>query len=156
MRTALVLTAVIAGVLICAPLAEAALGGYYSYWQGDDLDSGNGVGGRATILHLAIVEVDARISVLRFDKPGVTAVPIELAGYASLGVFYGGLGVGYYIFDEKIVDSGGTFVLLGAKVALMGFGFFAETNYRFIQPTVNNVEIDASGVGASFGVLLGF
>ena len=103
MRT---ITIALVALVLGGGLASEAcgLGAYAAYWHGDDTDSGAGFGVKRNIvpLPIQIVGFDVRASWLKFTEGGrsLNVVPLEATGTVGFGLFYGGLGVGYYILDD--------------------------------------------------------
>ena len=94
--------------------------------------------------------------------------PIEVIGLVTLGIFYGGLGVGYYFFDAsndtfEVKDSAGWNVVAGATLGLSKLSIFGEVKWTEIEPDIEAIEgnvnvpnsLDAAGVGFNLGVMLG-
>jgi hypothetical protein len=134
--------------------ASAGFGIYGSWWDGDDFGSGFGAGVKKDLdmISVPLIGLDVRGSFLSFSDDSfetVTVVPLEAAAKLDLGIFYAGLGVGWYIFNQSISDQFGGFLVGGAKISLGGFGIFGELLYR----TVNKNPVD--GVGVNLGVTLG-
>lgn len=159
---------IIAALLIVAILAPQvnAIGIMGSWWKQDDLKNGYGIG----LIHefglLPIVTIDARASWLNFSEDGADAnvFPLEATGRVKLGMFYGGLGVGYYIFNGgdgvEIDNSVGGYLIGGIGFGLFGLGAFGEVKYTFLDTDINvgtqTNKLEASGVGINLGVTLPF
>ncbi|MCK4775728.1 MAG: hypothetical protein KAT30_13105, partial [Candidatus Krumholzibacteria bacterium] len=93
------------------------------------------------------------------ESADLNLYPLEATALAKLGMFYGGVGAGYYIFEGKDVDldnAAGGYILAGIQIALGGLGAFGELKYTWVESKVDDVTVDASGVGVNLGVLLGF
>jgi hypothetical protein len=130
-------------------------------------EDGFGLGLRERIPIIPMVGIDTRASWLNFGDSDVNVFPLEVSGVVTLGLFYGGIGVGYYIFDAENVElenSVGWFVLAGVDVGLGGFGLFGDIIYRELESDIENVDpnlsnvptsLDAAGVGFNVGVNFG-
>jgi hypothetical protein len=143
-----------------APQAHS-IGGFLSWWNSDDADNGFGLGVNHQIRIIPLIGADVRVSWLKFGGDGdFNMFPLEAAGYANLGLFYGGLGAGYYIMDSDLDSSLGWFLLGGAKLGLAGFSLFGELKYTFLTSDVDlgtqgKKEVDITGIGLNVGVTLG-
>ncbi len=109
--------------------------------------------------------MEPRVSWLRYsgdDGAGdLDMFPLEAFGRAKLGWFYGGLGVGYYIFsgDYSPKNSIGGFAAAGIEITILGLGAFGELRYLYLEPDLDNDisgSVDMSGIGANIGVALPF
>ena len=160
MRKLLTLIVVLAVVTSMAGEAKC-LGIFGSYWNGEDIDNGYGLGVKHKFQIIPIFAIDARASWLSFsdDSADLNLYPLEATALAKLGMFYGGVGAGYYIFEGKDVDfdnAAGGYILAGIQIALGGLGAFGELKYTWVESKVDDDTVDASGVGVNLGVLLGF
>ncbi len=144
-------------VLAASPAQALSL---FAQWQ-DSSDAGSayGLGAKHAFLKLMpIVDLEGRVSWLHYGgdevPSSVEAFPLEAVGTVSLGVFYGGLGVGYYMFSGDVApdNSVGGFVAGGASFGLLGVRAFAELRYLLLEPG----DADMSGIGAHVGASLGF
>ena len=162
-------TTIIAALLTVAllvPQAASAIGIMGSWWNQDDLKDGYGLGLVHEFGIIPIVSVDARASWLRFSEGGtdVDVYPLEATGRVKLGMFYGGLGVGYYIFNGQnganVDNDVGGYLLGGVGFGLFGLGAFGELKYTFLDTDVDyglgKEELKASGIGINVGVTLPF
>jgi hypothetical protein len=160
---------VFAALALCSSFHNAhALGVMASWWKMDSSsENGFGFGLRERIQIVPLIAIDTRASWINFKDDDTNVFPLEAAGEVSLGLFYGGIGVGYYIFDAEGVDlknSFGWFVLAGVDIGLGGFGVFGDIQWRElsadiegIDPNLSNVptSLDAAGVGFNVGVNFG-
>ena len=152
----LVAIAVLA-VLAASPAHALSL---FAQWQdSNDAGSAYGLGAKHAFLKIIpIVDLEGRVSWLHYDSDevpsSVEAFPLEAVGTVSLGLFYGGLGVGYYLFSGDVApdDAVGGFVAGGASFGLLGVRAFAELRYLLLEPE----DADMSGVGVHVGASLGF
>ena len=146
-----ILTIVLAVVMLTsfAPRAHS-IGAFLSWWDGNDLTSGFGLGVKHDFNIIPVISADVRASWLGFGD--VNTFPIEAGAYASLGLFYGGLGVGYYILDSDLDNSFGGFVLGGGKLTVLGLGAFGELKYTHLE----SQGINANGIGVNIGATLPF
>lgn len=160
---------VFAALVLCSSFQSAhALGVMASWWQMDEAsEDGFGFGLRERVPIIPMVGIETRASWLNFSDSDLNVFPLEAAGVVTLGLFYGGIGVGYYIFDAKDVElenNFGWFVLAGVEVGLGGFGLFGDIQWRDlssdiegVDPNLSNVptSLDAAGVGFNVGVNFG-
>lgn len=156
-----------------------AIGVYGTWWNMNDAnDDGFGFGIRQPIKIVPIFSIDTRAAYVNFSDGNV--YPLEAVAIVSFGLVYGGVGVGYYIFDvdaaelvvpagpsnvnADIKDSFGWHVLAGVNVGLSKLSVFGEVkwtqleaDYKNIDPNFNDVptSLDAAGMGFNIGVLLG-
>jgi hypothetical protein len=143
-------------VLIAGLAPEAkSFGAYATWWNGDGIDNGGGFGAKWKFISLPFVGADVRASWVHFGDAELNVVPLEATGLVDIGLVYGGLGFGYYIFDDAD-NAGGTYALLGGKLALAGLGVFGEFKYTWVEPKVDEIKFKASGPGINVGVLLGW
>jgi hypothetical protein len=159
MKRALVGFLVLLWIVILSPEAEC-IGLYGTYWDGKDLGDGYGLGAKWKIQIIPILGLDLRGGWVSFSDSDASIIPLEATGFASFGVVYGGVGIGYYIFNADIGNpdnSAGSYLLLGAKIAPGGTGLFGELKYTFVGTDVQDLEIPtkikADGFGLNLGVL---
>jgi hypothetical protein len=148
---------VIGALLVVALLAPQAnaIGVMGSWWDQDALGNGYGLG----LIHkfgiIPLISIDVRASWLSFTDELIEAnvFPLEATGRANLGMFYGGLGLGYYIFSGKdnvdLDNTIGGYILGGVDIGLAGFGVFGELKYTITDKN------SADGIGANIGVNFG-
>lgn len=154
----LFVTAVLAVLMVAWVTPAHALAPFVQFQDSKDAGSGYGFGLKHTFLGIVpIVGFDLRASWLHYgdEKNGLSSFetfPLEVAATAKLGIFYGGLGVGYYLNsgDIKPDDEVGGFAAAGAGFKLLGLGAFAELRYLLLEPGNG----DMSGFGANVGVTL--
>jgi len=149
---------------VCVLPAHAI--GVFGQWQDSkDADSGYGLGLKHEFSIIPIISVEARASWLRYsadDGEGdLDMFPLEAFGRAKLGMFYGGVGLGYYIFsgDYSPKNSVGGFAAAGIEITLLGLGAFGELRYLYLEPDLDgdiSGTVDMSGIGANIGVTLPF
>lgn len=157
------LLAVVTVLVVVAGMSGEArsIGIFGSYWNGKDIDNGYGIGVKHKFQLIPIFAVDVRGSWLSFGEntTDLNLYPLEATALASLGMFYGGVGAGYYIFDGKDSDydnAAGGFALGGLKLALGGLGVFGELKYTWVESKISEKTVSANGVGVNLGVLLGW
>jgi len=126
----LLLAAVCIGVF-AAPRAQA-LGIMGMWWNSDGLQNGFGIGAKHRIKVL-ILSVDGRVGYMRFDDPGVNAIPLEATAQIDISLLYVGAGVGYYILDNGWKSKPGVSILGGASLGLGGVGVFGELMYTWVD-----------------------
>lgn len=151
-------------LVVCVLPAQAI--GIFGQWQDSkDADSGYGLGLKHEFSIIPIISMDVRASWLRYsgnDGEGdLDMFPLEAFGRAKLGLFYGGVGIGYYIFsgDYSPKNSLGGFAAAGVEITLLGLGVFGELRYLWLEPDLDSSiggSADMSGVGANIGVILPF
>jgi hypothetical protein len=153
------LMALAAGMLVISATPASALG-VFSHWQdSEDMSSGFGFGLKHKFQIVPIVAIEARGAWINYGSegrwPDLDMFPLEIAGRAKFGLFYGGLGTGYYLFsgDFKSDDEVGGFIFTGAEFTLLGLGAFAELRYLTLEPG-GDYGRDLTGFGASLGVIL--
>ncbi len=134
---ALVLAALVG---LAAPNAHA-VGIYGIWWMPDDVDDdGYGIGIKDKKNFTSLVSMDVRVSYIFNDEADI--FPIEATGLVKLGMLYGGLGVGYYIFtgDNNLNSAIGWYFLGGIEIAPGPISFFGEVKWQSLDP-----EIDGNG-----------
>jgi len=151
---------------VATPPAHA-IGLFASWWNIDQSnDDGFGFGIRQAVPLTKLFAINTDATWLKFGDSETNVFPLEAAGVARLGLFYGGLGVGYYIFDAKAGDvdnNFGWYATAGVNLNLTKFGVFGEFKYRKLSADINDVKpgsglptsIDADGMGFDVGVTLG-
>ena len=167
-RLCIVVLLAVVGLGVSSPRVEA-LGVFASWWNLDEKnEDGFGFGVRQKTSFTPLLGIDTRASYVNFGDSDVTVFPLELSGQVSLGLFYGGLGLGYYIFDADGADldnNFGWFLLGGIEIALAKVGVFGEikwtqleTDFENIDPDLGDVpsSLNADGVGFNLGVTLPF
>lgn len=155
------------GVSVVTPQAHA-LGVMASWWQIDeDNEDGFGFGLRSKTQIVPMVAFDTRASWIKFSDPDTNVFPIEATGILQLGMVYGGIGVGYYIFDAdgaELDNNFGWYVVGGIDVGVGKFAVFGELKWTMlsvdiegVDPNLSDVptELDADGIGFNLGVLFG-
>ncbi len=164
MKTSRIITGLALALIMtfaCAVPARAI--GIFAQWQDSkDADSGYGVGLKKSFSIIPIISVEARASWLRYSGDGsenLDMFPLEAFGRVSLGMFYGGVGLGYYIMsgDNAPKNSLGGFAAAGIEIGLAGLGVFGELRYLYLEPDHElGGTVDMSGIGANVGVTLPF
>ena len=145
--------------IACAIPAHAI--GIFGQWQDSDGESGYGLGLKHEFSIIPIISIEARASWLRYsnDVADLDMFPLEAFGKAKLGMFYGGVGLGYYIMsgDYAPKNTAGGFAALGIEFTLGGLGAFGEVRYLYLEPDMEaGGTVEMSGVGANVGVILPF
>jgi hypothetical protein len=155
MNKRLILAVAAIVVMSVAPQAHS-IEGFVSYWNGKDTDNGYGLGVGQQIKIVPIVSGGVRLSWLSFGDSDLNLYPLEALVRAKFGMFYGGGGIGYYIFDGKNVDfdnSAGGFLIAGVDFTLAKIGAFGELKYTFVNSKVAGQDVDGSGIGVNVGVV---
>lgn len=150
------------GVCVITPSAHA-IGVMASWWKIDESnEDGFGFGLRSKVQVAPMVAFDTRGSWIKFGDPDTNVFPIEATGILQLGMVYGGIGLGYYIFDADGADIDndfGWYLVGGVDVGVGKFGIFGEVKWTKITTDVDfgdvPAELDADGIGFNVGVLFG-
>ena len=131
-----------------------AIGPFLSWQNADDLDNGYGVGVAVPRSMTPLFRIDPRVSWYSYTggDNDLNAFPVDLIGELNMGLFYGGVGASYTIYDNEIEDRWGYSVVVGAKFMLGGTGVFADLMWRGSEKKDN---ASADGVGLNVGVLFG-
>ena len=160
LKTVLLLTITVIFLAVCTAPANAI--GVFAQWQDSkDADSGYGLGLKHKFQIVPIFAVEARASWLSYGSSGrwgeFDMFPLEAVGRAKLGLLYGGVGLGYYLFsgDNSPDSSVGASILGGGEFTLFGLGAFAELRYLFLEPG-GKWGRNLNGFGANVGVVLPF
>ena len=154
----LVLLILTLGFVTMTATSAHALGIFAQWQDAKDMDGAFGLGLKHDFTIIPLVGIDARVSYhLYTEGDGMNMFPLEAFGKLNLGLFYGGLGIGYYIFsgnDFAPDNEIGGFVAGGVSFGLGGLGAFAELRYLLLEPSVGNAKLDLSGFGVNAGVTL--
>jgi hypothetical protein len=165
-----IILALLAVALVGTTVQDArALGAYATWWNLDNSnDDGFGFGVRQPIKIVPIFSIDTRAAYVHFSDADMNVFPLEVEGLVSLGLIYGGLGVGYYIFDSgtdvSFDNNFGWNVLAGVNFGVKAVSVFAEVKWTELEADIKDVDvnignvptsIDAAGVGFNVGVLFG-
>jgi hypothetical protein len=167
-RITLILLVAIFAIGTAAPSANA-IGVMASWWQIDESsDDGFGAGLRSKMKIVPMVAFDTRVSWIKFgDEVDMNVFPLEATGILQLGMVYGGIGAGYYIFDGDNIDlknAFGWYLVGGIELGLSSFGVFGELKWTMLSPDIDGVdpslddvptELDADGMGFNVGVMFG-
>jgi hypothetical protein len=94
------------------------------------------------------------------SENGADVIPLEVMGVVSLGLFYGGVGVGYYIFDAETVQLSnevGWFGLVGVELGLGPVKVFTDLKWTQVESDVEDSTqtVNAEGIGVNLGVDFG-
>ena len=150
-------------VTIACTVPTHAIGVFGQWQDSKDADSGYGLGIKHAFSIIPVISVEARASWLRYSgDDGATDLdmfPLEAFGRAKIGMFYGGVGLGYYIFsgDYSPKNSLGGFAAAGIEITILGLGAFGELRYLYLEPDLDTGgSVDMSGIGANIGVTLPF
>lgn len=165
----------LSALVLCSAYQGAhAVGAFGSWWQMDENSAdGFGFGLRHKITFTPLIGIEGRASWISFSdvlpsSGGVNppaddsadVIPLEAMGVVSLGLFYGGVGVGYYMFDAETVslsDEVGWFGLVGVELGLGPVKVFADVKWTQVETGVegNSQTYSADGPGANVGVDFG-
>ena len=101
MKTLVAFLAVAILVLSAAPKAEA-IAVYGTWWSAEDLGDGFGFGVKHRLIRVPFLSLEVRGGWVRFSSDAeVNTIPIEAAGLVDIGIVYGGVGAGYYLFNSN-------------------------------------------------------
>lgn len=149
------------GVGMSTPNAHA-LGLYGIWWMPDKSDDdGWGVGVKDVKHFTPLLALDGRVSYVNFSSPDAGIIPLEMTGMVSLGVWYGGVGIGYYFMtgDADLKSTVGYYALVGLELGLGGTSVFGEVKWQSLEPDIDvsnagSVNLDALviHVGATLGL----
>jgi hypothetical protein len=120
-----------------------AVGVYGIWWMPDDSDDdGWGIGIKDRKNFTPLVAIDMRISYVGFSSADI--IPIEATGLVKLGMLYGGVGVGYYIFtgDNDLSSTIGWYLMAGIELLPGPVQVFGEVKWQSLQP---DLDIPAGG-----------
>ena len=164
----------LAALALCSAYQGAhAVGAFGSWWQMDENSAdGFGFGLRHKITFTPLLGIEGRASWISFsdvfpvsipnppEDNGADVIPLEAMGVVSLGLFYGGVGVGYYMFDAEttsLSDEVGWFGLLGVELGLGPVKAFADVKWTQVETNVegNSQTFNADGPGVTVGVEFG-
>lgn len=164
--------ALVALVLCTTHQSAHALGVFASWWQMDESKSdgfGFGINERINISHFGIEGRASWISFSDVTPPSsevnppadnsADVIPLEAMGVVSLHHFYGGVGVGYYIFDAdaaELSDEVGWFAVVGVELGLGPAKLFGDVKWTQVETTVEGTaqSVTADGVGVNVGIAL--
>jgi hypothetical protein len=131
-RTVIVLAAII--TLIATVPNAHAIGVYGQWW--DAIGDGFGIGVKQAFLpKIPLVKLDGRVAWLNFSDASTDVVPFEVTGSIG-GLFYAGVGVGYYLVMPDQGDNDnqiGTSLQVGVEFAPVKLGGFAEARYTWLS-----------------------
>jgi hypothetical protein len=147
-------------IAIAAPAANA-LGAYATWWNTSGGDNGFGIGLRHRTPITPLFAIDARAAWVKFSDADFDMFPLEATGLVTLGLFYGGVGAGYYFFsgDTKIKSDFGWHILAGGELGVGPVGVFGEARWGMLSPKLDipgEPEVDLDQLSLSAGVRLGF
>ncbi|MCB0317257.1 MAG: outer membrane beta-barrel protein [Bdellovibrionales bacterium] len=159
---------------------DVDLGVYSSYWGTEDGEDAFGLGARFAFPVISDpFQFEFRISryndLTKNNEPDIQATPLEfgLAFRPDLPLLspYASAGLGYYFFDASqnvsIRNEWGWYLATGLEFELpLGFGIFAELNYRHVESEIRGdlsnfdgldftnitADYDLSGFGANVGL----
>ncbi len=143
--------------------ADVSVGGFASYFDMDDFEESWGGGLRHKYDLIEYIAFDLRASMVRVQSFDANMFPLEanLLLQVPIGktlLPYGGMGVGYYLFDSGDPELqhelgygpvAGLELRLGKSVAIFG-----EARWLFLEPkvkgsaTLDKASLDSFGVNA--------
>jgi opacity protein-like surface antigen len=160
---ALLTLSLLPGVLSRAQAADVSFGGFGTYLDPKDYDESWGGGLRLKYDLVEYIAFDLRASMVRVRPFDANMFPLEanLLLQVPIGktlLPYGGMGVGYYLFDSgnpKLQHSLGYGPLAGLELRLgRSIAIFGEARWLFLEPdvkgssTLTKASLDSFGVNA--------
>ncbi len=140
-----------------------ALGIYGIWWMPDKSDDDGWGAGVKDVKHFSpLLAIDGRVSYVNFSSPDAGVVPLEMTALVSLGVWYGGIGAGYYFMtgDAALDNTFGYYFLAGLELGLGGTNIFGEVKWQKLSPDFDlpgggSADFDALVIhaGVSIGML---
>ena len=160
MRKLLPIMATLA-LLSALPTTSHAFGAFLGWWNAEDLGNGFGIGISKGKSFTPLVKIEGRASWFSFseeDKVGpnsVSVIPVEAVGKLTFGIIYGGVGLGWYFYDQEIKNNVGFQVLGGAQLPLAALTLFGEIRYVVAQGEFpGGGDVKANGIGINAGINL--
>lgn len=146
-----------------------AMGLMASWWNMDQSnDDGFGFGIVNKFNITPLFAFDTRASWIKFNDSKTDVFPIEATAMVNIALVYGGVGVGYYIFNTdgalSLDNNFGWYVLGGAHLGLGPVGVFGEIKWTSLSADVSGIDpsikdvptsLDADGIGFNLGVTFG-
>ena len=121
--------------------------GVYGIWSmpNETDEDGWGIGLKEKRTLSPLIALDGRVSYIKFSTPDAGIVPIEFTACLKLGMLYGGIGAGYYIFtgDNALEDTVSWYVLAGIELLPGPVSFFGEVKWQMLEP-----DLDTPGGGS--------
>jgi len=156
------------GLSALAPSAQA-MGVMASWWNMDKAnDDGFGFGIVNRFNITPLFAFDTRASWIKFKDADTDIFPIEATAMVNIALVYGGVGVGYYIFNTSgsvsLDNDFGWYALAGAHLGVGPVGVFGELKWtslsadiKGVDPSIKDVptSLDADGIGFNVGVMFG-
>ena len=149
------------------------LGLFGAYLDSDDLQEGYGAGAKIKLNIVEFFAIDVRGSYLMYDDADIDMIPVEACALLQLPLgdalnLYGGVGVGYYMFegdDVELDDAVGYFPVAGAEISIGDIKVFGEVRWLALSPDVDSAsdelegivdgeEAEADGIGVNIGLAL--
>ena len=147
-----------------------ALGVFASWWNMNDANAdGFGFGIRQKFKLAPMFALDMRTSYVNFSDSDLKVFPLEATGLVNISMFYGGLGLGYYIFDQggdefSIENNFGWYLVGGVEIGAGPVGVFGEIKWTSLSADFSDVDpslsgipssLNADGIGFTAGVTFG-
>ncbi len=145
---------------VAAPNA-GAIGAFATWWNMNDPgDDGYGGGLRHRMPLVPVIGIDLRASYVKFSGNDIGVFPLEATGIVHTSVLYGGIGLGYYIFNGDkfdLKDDFGWYLVAGAEFSPGPVGVFAEFKWTQLKTDIKNSsgQADFDGAGVNVGVIFG-
>jgi len=161
---ALLTSALFLGVSNRAQAADVSVGGFGTYLDPKDYDESWGGGLRLKYDLVEYIAFDLRASMVRVRPFDANMFPLEanLLLQVPLGktlLPYGGMGVGYYLFDSgdpQLQHELGYGPLAGLELRLgRSVAIFGEARWLFLEPDVKGSSTLSKALLDSFGVNAG-
>ena len=117
-------------------LGNNAITAYGTYWDGEE--PGYGLGLKYSKSLVDMIYLDARGGYVMFDDlVDTTMVPLEVGfnlGLPGMITPYAGVGVGYYLIDNPIIDDAtGYFGQIGVEFTIVKIGAMVELRYLDLE-----------------------
>ena len=156
MKRFLAMALAITFVCTLAPTpAQSSVGVFATWWNGTDTDNGFGGGAKFKVPLIPILSLEGRASYVGWENDLYT-IPLEAVGSLNLGLFYGGVSLGYYIWglkDAKASNRVGGSIFAGVGLGLGGVGVFGELRYNVAKTEIDELhEVKADGFSNNLGV----
>ena len=124
---------VLLGVMMAFAPRAHAISAYGTWWNSNG-ENGFGITLRHRQNITPLFAIDGRAGWVGFSNFNV--FPLEATGLVTLGIFYGGPGIGYYFYtgDVDLKSSVGYHGILGASIGLGGLGVYGEAKWGYLRP----------------------
>jgi len=147
-------------LLSALPSTSHAFGAFLGWWDAEDLGSGFGIGVSKGKSFTPLIKIEGRASYFGFSDvsavggESVSVIPLEAVGKVTLGIVYGGVGIGWYFYDKEIKNDLGYQILAGAQLPLAALTIFGELRYVIAKGEFAGLDVTADGFGINAGINL--